>query len=499
MASKLSTDQQVADELAQFYSDPLGFVQFAYPWRRPGPLRNYDGPDGWQIDALAQIGAEVAGRGFDGVHAVKPIRFSRASGHGIGKTTFVAWIVDWIMSTRPYARGKVTANKFTQLETTTWAAIQKWSKLCITSNWFTLTNSRMYHKLHESSWSCSAETCKEENSQAFAGQHAADSTSFYVFDEASEIPESVWEVAEGGLTDGEPMIFAFGNPTERSGRFFRINFGQERNRWNAGSIDSRETTFTNKEQIAEWIEDHGEDSDFVRVRVRGLPPRAGDLQFIPADIVFEAQRRPAIHLPDDPLVVGVDVARGGMDNSVIRFRRGADARSIPPIRIPGEETRDSTRLVLKIIDVLNTEYDGVKPAMCFVDGTGIGGPIVDNIRQRGYRNAIEINFSWKAPDEKYANMRAYMWGKMRDWLRHGAVEQDQILETDLTGPGYKHKGDAVLLEAKEEMKKRGLDSPDDGDALALTFAQPVGPVAVRRASEFSSRGYIPSGPDSWMM
>lgn len=503
VSAKLSPDQQLADELAKYTADPLSFVHFAYPWGKPGQLRNLKGPDGWQIEALQQIGEEVRKRAFDGTNPVMPIRFSRASGHGIGKTTFTAWIVDWIMSTRPYARGKVTANKFTQLETTTWAGIQKWTKLCITGHWFTTTNSRLYHKQHESNWSCSAETCKEENSQAFAGQHASDSTSFYIFDEASEIPESVWEVAEGGLTDGEPMIFAFGNPTMRSGKFFRINFGHDRFRWNCGAIDSRSCSFTNKTQISEWIEDHkddgGEDSDFVRVRVRGLPPRTSDSQYIPADLVYDAQKRPAIHLPEDPLVVGVDVARGGSDHSVICFRRGKDARSIRPIRLPGDETRDSNRLVNLVIDVLNREYDGVKPAVVFVDGTGIGGPIVDSIRQRGYRNVVEINFSWKAPDEKYANMRAYMWGCMREWLRHGAIPDDPVLETDLTGPGYKHKNDAVLLEAKEDMKKRGLDSPDDGDALALTFSQPVGPLAVQRAKVSGfERGPI-VGPDAWMM
>ena len=127
--------------------------------------------------------------------------------------------------------------------------------------------------------------------EAFAGQHAADSTSFYVFDEASAISEKIFEVAEGGLTDGEPMIFLFGNPTRSSGMLHQVCFGAKRARWDAVVVDSRTSAFTNQTQIQEWIEDYGEDSDFVRVRVRGLPPAASDLQFIDQQAVFAAQQR----------------------------------------------------------------------------------------------------------------------------------------------------------------------------------------------------------------
>jgi hypothetical protein len=393
-----SADLKLAEAMDACFDDPLRFVQIAYPWGEPGPLVQFEGPDKWQREILADIGRQVRERGFDGRSAVSPLRFATASGHGIGKSTLVAWVVNWIMSTRPGSQGTVTANTFQQLQTKTWAAIQRWAKLGITSHWFVLTSDRMYRVGAPESWFCSAQTCKEENSEAFAGQHAASSTSFYIFDEASAIPDKIWEVAEGGLTDGHPMIFAFGNPTQSQGKFYRVCFGTERNRWTTRAIDSRESSLTNKKQIQEWIDDYGEDSDFVRVRVRGLPPAASDLQFIDSARVYESQRRAALYLADDPLVVGVDIARGGGDNNVFWFRRGHDARSIPPIVIPGEESRDSMRIVSKLLDVMETTYDGVKPAMAFVDGTGIGGPIVDRCRQAGYRNVVEIQFGWKAPD-----------------------------------------------------------------------------------------------------
>src|SRR2546422_8893604 len=98
-----------------------------YPWGEPGPLQDYAGPDAWQRNLLRQIGKEVEANGFDGVKPVSPLRHAIASGHGIGKSTMAAWLVDWIMSTRPHSQGTVTANTFAQLETKTWAAVKRWT------------------------------------------------------------------------------------------------------------------------------------------------------------------------------------------------------------------------------------------------------------------------------------------------------------------------------------------------------------------------------------
>lgn len=497
----MSTDPELelADWVASTYGDPLAFVLGAYPWGEPGPLADHDGPDEWQRAHLTWIGQQVKERGFDGLNAVAPIREAVSSGHGIGKSVEVAWIVDWIMSTRPDCQGTVTANTFTQLQTKTWASIQRWTKLCITAHWFTVNTDRMYHKDYKESWFCALQSSKEENSEAFAGQHAASSTSFYIFDEASAISDKIFEVAEGGLTDGEPMIFLFGNPTRSNGKFHRICFGSERGRWHSTIVDSRTSRFTNKTQLQEWISDYGEDSDFVRVRVRGLAPRASDSQFIASDLVFAAQERPVMAFTDDPLVAGLDVARGGSDRCVLRFRRGADARSIPSIVIPGEQARDSMRLVTVAADVLGREYDGRKVSMLFIDGTGIGGPICDRLRQMGHKNVTEVQFGSESPDAtlKLANMRAFMWWKMREWLSRGAIDKSSVLETDLCGPGYHHdKSDRLVLESKESMKARELSSPDDGDALALTFAAPIKMKKVDPLAAATQR--IASGPGGWM-
>lgn len=471
---EMLSEEVLARKAASFRNDPLGFVLWAYPWGQPGPVEKYAGPDEWQADFLRELGEEVRKRGFDGVTPVMPIRFTTASGHGIGKSVLVAFIVNWIMSTRPHSQGTVTANTFQQLSTRTWSTLQTWTKRSKTAHWFEVTGERMYHKHFKESWFCSAQSCREDNSEAFAGQHAATSTSFYIFDEASAVPDKIHEVAEGGLTDGEPMFFMWGNPTRSRGAFHRATFGVERNRWNVRTIDSRTCKFSNKELIEQWRQDRGEDSDFFRVRVLGLPPRADDAQFIDRDRIVEAQKREVAVLDNEPLVAGVDLAWGGEDWNVVRFRRGKDARSIPPIRIPGEQTRDSSVMVGRLSDLLREGVKGSRINTMFIDSAGISGAVGSRLWDLGHKNVIEINFGADSPDSKYRNMRAFMWGRMKDWLLTGAIDNNARLECDLTGPGFELDAKTrILLESKVEMKMRGLDSPDDADALALTFARRI--------------------------
>lgn len=479
-AEVLEIDEQLSLELAHFYADPLGFVLFAFPWGKPGPLERFSGPDADQCAFLEEIGREVKERGFDGITPVNVLKSAVSSGRGTGKSVRAAWIVIWIMCTRPNCQGTITANTNAQLQTKTWAALRHWLSLCVASHWFEITSERMWHKWFPNSWFCSPQTCKEENAEAFAGQHAVSSTSFYVFDEGSAVPDRIYEVALSGLVSGEPMAFIFGNPTRRTGQLFRAVFGDERERWVTRIIDSRNSEFTNKSQLQDWINEYGEDSDWVRVWIRGLPPSAGDFQFIDAERIFAAQKREALSLPDDPLICGVDVARGGDDANVIRFRKGHDARSMPAQRIPGEQARDSMLLVSKLAEILSDKRPERKVAAMFVD-SALGGPVVNRLKQLGYSNAHEITFGGQSPDIHQRNMRSYMWQKMKDWLLLGAIDKSPELETDLGGIGYKHDNrDRLLLESKEDMRRRGLSSPDDGDALALTFAQAVAPPKKKK-------------------
>lgn len=466
-------EREVLREVAACYADPLRFVLTMFPWGH-GTLLHHQGPDTWQTEFLQWLGEQVKQRRFDGTHPVKPIRRAVSKGHGVGGSTMAAWLVAWIMSTREHAQGTVTANTHTQLNTKTWAAVQRWMTLCLTAHWFEVNSSRMYHKGHPSSWFCTPQSCREENSEAFAGQHAEGSTSFYLFDEASAVPDTIYEVAEGGLTDGEPMEFLFGNATRSYGKFHRACFGSERDLWSPLIIDSRESRLTNKEQIAEWEQLYGEDSDFFRVRVRGLSPQASDAQFIDLERIIAAQTREVVVLPDQPLVAGCDLAWGGDDDNVIRFRCGLDARSIPPIRIKGEFTRDPSVLVTRLSEVLSNDYGGRKVHTLFMDSAGIAGAVAPRLRELGFKNIQEVNFGADSPDMKCRYYRDFMWKEMKDWLLKGATDRTPDLENDLAGPGTRPDlRQRVWLESKKDMKARGLDSPDDGDALALTFAASV--------------------------
>jgi len=484
-----SVDEQIATEVAACYGDPLRFVRVMYDW----PIHDEPGPDAWQREVLEEIGRQVRERRFNGHDPVLPLRFAISKGHGVGGSTLIAWLIDWIMSTRPHCRGTVTANTNDQLEKKTWAAVREWTKLCLTAHWFEINANIMYRKGYRESWACSPASCAEENSEAFAGQHAKNSTSFYFNDEDSAVPDKIHEVEEGGLTDGEAMQFLFGNPTRNTGAFHRAAFGSARSRYTVRVIDSRTTKFANKDLIAEWLEDYGEDSDFFRVRVRGLPPNASELQFIDAARIHQAQTNVPYVLGSEPLIAGVDVSGGGAAWTVCRFRQGADARSIKPIRISGEQTIAHERqlVVARLVAALEEHH----PAAMFID-SAFGAPIAVRLRQMGFTMVHEVSFGGASADPHEANLRAFMWRSLKEWLPKGAIDQhDHGLAADLAGPGYHlNKKNQLVLEPKESMQKRGLASPDDGDALALTFAMPV---RVPRGLS-ASRAAMPSGPGSWM-
>jgi len=470
-------DLQLAEEVSRYYADPLGFVRFAYPWGEPGSLESYEGPDDNQIEFLTSLGEEVKRRQFDGKNPVMPILMSETSGHGTGKSAMGGWLTNWIMSTRPFSIGTVTAGTFTQLKNRTWAAIRQWSRMCITAHWFDIQATGIFHKSYPERWKAVIQTCKEENAQRFAGQHAADSTSWYLFDEASEVPDKVKETADGGVTDGEPMMFAWGQPVRNTGWFYRVCFGSEK--WeNSRRVDGRTSRFTNKQLIDQWIEQHGIDSDFVKVRVLGLPPSASELQYIDKGRIEAARVRRVNSLHDDPLIAGFDVSGGGKAWNVIRFRRGLDGdpEGMTPIRIPGEQDPDRSRRVGLCAELLSDRRPGRQLAALFVD-SAFGAPIVERLKSLGFQNVYEVNFGAQPPDFHCLNMRAYMWKMAKEWLLLGGLRDDQELTEQLALPGYHiNNSGKLVIESKASIQERGEASPDDADAFCLTFAQRVAPI-----------------------
>lgn len=479
----------LAQEMGQYFDDPEGFVLDCFPWGSE-PLHNEPGPDENQLEFLRAVAAEVRARKFDGATPTMPVLMAESSGHGTGKSVLGAWLTWWILSTRPGSKGTVTAGTYTQLESRTWAAIEWWGRICATRHWFDQQAHGIYAKEDPSGWYCVAQTCKEENAQSFAGQHARTSTSWYLLDEASEVPNKIWETAMGGLTDGEPMFFAWGQCVRNTGAFYEVCFGRHAARWNVRRVDSRTSRFTNKALIEQWAKDYGEESDYFRVRVLGMPPSASELQYIDRARVDAARKRQVAAIPGDPLIAGFDVSGGGKAWNVIRFRRGLNMNVLPPIRIPGEHDPDRSKRVALCAELLSDQRPDRAITAMFVD-TAFGAPIVATLRSMGFRNVHEVTFGGDSPDDHFANLRAYMYGKLKDALLLGALPpDDEELAQQLCLPGYHIKigGSKLVIESKQEIQKRGEKSPDDADALALTFARPVPPRLSKQSSRPARMG-----------
>lgn len=496
-----SEDMQLAEIMGGLHANPLGFVLFNYHWGA-GDLEHHHGPDLWQIDFLEAWGEDIAARGFDGSSSVLPMRYTTRAGHGVGKSGLVAWIVDFIMSTRPHSKGIVTANSSPQLETKTWAEIAKWHKRGITSRWFNLYASRgslrRVHKQHPTTWRCDAIPWRKETPEAFAGQHAVDSTSYYINDEASAIERNIFETQDGGLTDGEPMQFLFGNATRPSGYFYDTHMNPRISKlYRSFKVDSRDALIPNKAKLAQDVATYGEDSDYIRVKIRGEFPSQGTDQFIAMSAVEKARRREPAPLITSPVIYGVDIGHKGGDETTIYRRRGNDAKTLAPVILrPNADRRDWLMHVAgKIAELALVD----QPDAIFIDGGGVGAGVPERLVQLNVPNVHPVLFGSKSPDSKYRNRGSYMYGMMRDWLEdNGAIPDDDVLQTQLTTREYFYdKDNKIMLESKDEMRERegttggGHASPDRADGLALTFAMPVGPRDVEKTRQ-QLRGVPPS-------
>lgn len=487
-----SANQRLMDAVSDFWADPLGYIMFIFPWDQDESIQMVEltpeyqerfqckyGPDAWACKFLDQLGEEIKKNKFNGRDSVPPLRFTTASGHGIGKSTLVAWLILFILDTRPYAKGVVTANTSEQLRTKTWAELAKWHSRALTSHFWNYTSGRGAMSLYRigagdvsKNWRVDAMTCREENAEAFQGLHAANSTPFYIFDEASGIPDKIWESRFGGATDGEPMSFDFGNPTRKSGYFYENCVGRYRHRYIVRSVDSRDVSITNKALMEEWRHDWGEDSDLFKVKVKGEFPSAGSVQFISTDLVLDAQLRVPAYDKNDPVMIGVDVARFGDNNTVIYPRVGKDAVSIPFRTYNG---LDNVQVAEKVIEMITElKQIGHTQVTTFVDGGGLGGGVVDILRRLGY-SPIDVNYGGKSSDRKYWRKGDEMWGRMKDDMQWLSIPKDADLRDQLTQReyGFSQDGSRIRLETKKEMQKRGVQSPDIADALALTYASTV--------------------------
>jgi hypothetical protein len=331
------------------------------------------------------------------------------------------------------------------------------------------------------SWSQSASP--EKQADTLAGLHA--DYILFVLDETGAMPESVMVAAEAALSSGiECRIVQAGNPTQCEGPLWTA-CNRDRHQWTVVNVtgdpdDPKRSPRIDKGWAQGQIDKYGRDNPWVMANVFGKFPPSSPLAFIPMALVEAAAKREASSNITDALVLGVDVARFGDDESIIVPRKGRDARTVLWRDFRNIDTMQYASRVIELRNELRADA-------IFVDGGGVGGGVVDRLRQLRF-DCHDIQFGAKADRStmpgadaiRYANKVAEMWGSMRDWLKVGAIPDDPVLHAQLTSRRYAYVTisgrDCIALEPKDEMKKRGLSSPDRADGLALTFAYPVMPT-----------------------
>jgi hypothetical protein len=289
-----------------------------------------------------------------------------------------------------------------------------------------------------------------------------------VVDEASGVPEQVFEAASGSMSSAGAITMLIGNPTRSSG-FFWKTFNLERDRWfcmKVGQKDSPRVTDDFAEEVAGR---YGIDSNAYRVRVLGEFPLADADTMIAADLIDSAMLRDVSLDSTEPEIWGVDVARFGTDASVLIKRRG----NVVP-EMPRSFHQVDTMM---LAGAIKAEWDmagASRPSLICIDVIGIGAGVVDRLNEQGLP-ILGVNVS-ESPSTtgRYAKLRDELWERCAQWLATRAVRlpRHERLRDDLAAPRYTHLSDGRLkVEDKNSMRARGLPSCDYADALNLTFCQ----------------------------
>lgn len=386
------------------------------------------------------------------------------SGHGVGKTALEAWIILWFLPLHPYARIPCTAPTGHQLDDILWPEVNLWlSKSEALRERLIWTKTRLAVKGYEETWFAVPRSAnKPENLQGFHGQHI-----MFIADEASGVPQDIMEVIEGALTNEGARLLMAGNPTQLAGTFFDA-FHKDRRLYHTFTFSSAESANVSNAYPKRVADKFGRHSDVYRVRVEGNFPKGEPDTFIRLDTVEAAVGRKVPEI--GTITIGVDPARFGDDESVVVARRGLQV-----LPIQGFHNIDGGALaaqVVRIVKDLREKYEYTEPIEIRIDETGIGASVVDflqRVKKKFNLIIIPINFG-AAGDKDYKDFGSKMWGTVRDALIEVSLPDDQELTGQLVTRKYKLELDGrIKLERKEDMKKRGVQSPDRGDGLALAI------------------------------
>jgi hypothetical protein len=311
-----------------------------------------------------------------------------------------------------------------------------------------------------------------------------------VIDEVAQIKPEVWQdIVQPALSDRKGWALFIGTPSGInlfSELYFRAGSYDD---WHSAKYTVYDTHSIDPDEVDRLRRDMAETS-FAREYLCDFSA-AGDDQLISLSDVESASQRTVsdTDIYYAPLVIGVDPARFGDDRSVIFMRKGL--KSYEPIVLRGI---DNMQLAAKVASQITTH----SPDAVFIDA-GAGSGVIDRLRQLSFE-VTEVAFAGKPSDPRFLNKRAEIWWAVKEWLSSGGcIAPNTSLKQDLAAPTYFYNTQGkIQIESKDDIKKRGLPSPDLADALALTFSFPVAPKNAltglrqgQRPREDATRGHDP--------
>jgi hypothetical protein len=435
-------------------------------WRKGGPAQ-------FAVDVF---GATPTDQQWEASRAiVERRRVSIRSGHGTGKSAFMAWCVLWFMSCYYPCKVPATAPTSHQLEDILWAEIAKWhaamrERVPQLANEFEWTKERFYLKSNPNESFAVARTARPERPEALQGFHSENI--LFLIDEASGVAENVFQVAEGALSTEGAFVVMAANPTREEGYFYDSHH-KMRDRWAALHWDGEQSPMVSRQYVDDMRAKYGVDSPIYQVRVKGNFATATD-GVIPLSLCEAARVREVQPIASAPVIWGLDVARFGDDSTALAKRKG---------NVQLEPTREWYGLdTMQVAGMIAAEYRDAreKPWCINVDVIGIGAGVVDRLEELGLPvRGINVAESASA-SIKYMRLRDELWFLGREWLeaRDCRLADDDELIGELVTPKYKIESNGkIKVESKDDMKKRGVASPNRADAWLLTFAGE--PVAIR--------------------
>lgn len=407
-------------------------------------------------------------------------RISVRAGHGVGKSTACAWALIWFMLTRYPQKSVLTAPTAGQLFDALFSEVKRWVNALpdMLKDNIEVFSDRIVLKASPESSFMSARTSSAERPEALAGVHSENV--LLICDEASAIPEPVFESAAGSMSGHSATTVLIGNPTRNTGLFFRTHH-QLSSDWTTMHVSCMDNPLVSRDFINQIKNTYGEASNAFRVRVLGEFSLREDDVLIAAELVDSAMDRDIALDRSERIVYGVDVARFGDDRTVIVKRQGQVVTEVKTWS--GADLMETTGRV-----VHEAEMDS--PAEICVDSIGLGSGVADRLRELGY-NVRDVNVSESAAmNPQAARLRDELWLSVREWLnqRTCKLPRQNELRAELVSPTYAFtSAGKIKVESKSDLKRRGMRSPDIADALCLTFAGSAAYVGGRASKWISGR------------